>query len=79
MILPSDFLMNIHIQGGAEGGVKLCGKKFRVIRLGLDLMGQAQKDGDSMRLSGHATVYWSVDLWLVEAEGSVGWGMDYRL
>ncbi len=77
--LPSDFQMTLHIQGGAEGGVKLRGRRFRVIRMGLDLLGQGVKNGDSLRVSGNARVYWSVDLWLLEVDGSVNWNMSMDL
>ncbi|MGE5654744.1 MAG: hypothetical protein ACM3ZQ_10880, partial [Bacillota bacterium] len=77
--LPSDFQMTVHIQGGAEGGVKLKGKRFRVIRMGLDLLGQGANNGGGLRVSGHARVYWSVDLWLLEVDGSVDWNMSLDL
>jgi fibronectin type 3 domain-containing protein len=76
-----DFTMTIRIQGGAEGGIKVKSKKYKIISLGLDLLGtlsDANKE-DEWVVNGKASVSYSIDLWLFDISGSVPWDMSYKL
>lgn len=65
-------LLHVFIEGGIEGGVKVSGKRFRVISLMLRADGSLAKS-DSWTLDAQARIHYCVDLWLTDISGSVGW------
>jgi hypothetical protein len=65
-------LLHVFIEGGIEGGVKVSGKRFRVISLMLRADGTLVRS-DSWSLSAQARIHYCVDLWLTDISGSVGW------
>ena len=64
------------LRGGVEGGIKAFGKRYSIIHLMLDARGKLTNGGGDWKLAAHVRIYYSLDLWLDEIEGSVGWNIN---
>ena len=67
--------LHVYLRGGVEGGVKVGGKRFRVISLMLEAEGTLQKT-HNWKLDASARIRYHVDLWLMDIGGSVGWSIS---
>lgn len=68
------FVLDVWLEGGVEGGIKVKGKRYSIIHLMLGANGQIiGQSGQDWQLSANARIYYSLDLWLTDIEGSVNW------
>jgi hypothetical protein len=68
-------ILDVWLHGGAEGGIKAFGRKYAIIHLMIDATGRLTNAGGGWDLQAHVSVYYSLDLWLDEIEGSVDWNI----
>jgi hypothetical protein len=68
-------ILDVWLHGGAEGGIKAFGRKYAIIHLMIDATGRLTNAGGGWDLQAHVRVYYSLDLWLDEIEGSVNWNI----
>jgi hypothetical protein len=68
------FVLDVWLEGGVEGGIKVKGKRYNIIHVMLGANGQIiGQAGQDWQLSANAHIYYSLDLWLTEIDGSVNW------
>jgi hypothetical protein len=74
----SRITLDIYLKGGISGGIRASGKEFNIISFYLDAHGTLASGGgfDSWEIGCSCTVSYSLDLWLVEIEGSVSASFD---
>jgi hypothetical protein len=70
-----NMVLNAFIEGGLEGGIKVAGKKYRIIHLMVGANGTLTKYYSDWTLSANVRIYYSLDLFLLEVSGSVNWHM----
>ena len=76
----SRITLDIYLKGGISGGIRASGKEFNIISFYLDAHGTLASGGgfDSWEIGCSCTVSYSLDLWLVEIEGSVSASLILR-
>lgn len=72
------FVLDTWLSGGVEGGIKVAGKRYNIISLMLSANGQIiGQSGQGWALGATAQIYYSLDLWVKEYEGSVSWHISH--
>jgi len=68
------FVLDVWVEGGVEGGIKVKGKRYNIIHVMMGANGQIiGQMGQDWQLSANARIYYSLDLWITEIDGSVNW------
>ncbi|HAL74504.1 MAG TPA: hypothetical protein DCM45_05350 [Clostridiales bacterium] len=68
------FVLDVWVEGGVEGGIKVKGKRYNIIHVMMGANGQIiGQVGQNWQLSANARIYYSLDLWITEIDGSVNW------
>jgi len=77
----SRITLDIYLKGGINGGIEAFDKRYDIISFYLDAHGTLASGGDfkSWEIGCSCTVGYSLDLWLVEIEGSVNASFDTRI
>ena len=55
-----------YIKGGLEGGIKVAGKRYEIISLHLDAIGELEKKGSDWRLEAKVKVRYHLSLFLFD-------------
>ena len=71
-----ELTLEVWLNGGLDGGISAFGKHYSIIHLQVDAYGKLTNGGGDWHLTGRVNVYYSLDLWLDEIEGSVDWNID---
>jgi hypothetical protein len=61
------------LDGGVEGGISAFGKHYPIIHLMLNAQGDLVNKTGNWNLSANTQIYYCLDLWLDDIEGSVTW------
>ncbi len=77
----SRITLDIYLKGGIEGGIKVGSKRYNIISFYLDAHGTLASGAGfrSWEIGCSCTVGYSLDLWVVEIEGSVSASFDTTL
>ncbi|MDD4327309.1 MAG: hypothetical protein PHU83_03690, partial [Eubacteriales bacterium] len=68
-----DLVIFVFIEGGLEGGIKVAGKKYRIIHMMVGADGTLKRSTGDWSLSANVRVRYHLDLFLTSVSGSVNW------
>ena len=72
------FYFAAYIKGGLEGGIKVGGKRYEIISLHLDALGELEKTQTDWRLEAKVRVRYHLNLFLFDVGGTVTWHMKLK-
>lgn len=75
VVTNESFAGALTIRGEGDGGIIVLGDRYPIIQLALMLQGSVSSP--PFVLAGDAEVYYHLDLFLIEKEGSVDWHIEY--
>ncbi len=77
--IPENYMyFTAWIKGGLEGGIKVGGKRYEIISLHLDAVGELEKRQSDWRLEAKVKVRYHLNLFLFDVGGSVTWHMKLK-
>ncbi len=68
-----DLVIFVFVEGGLEGGIKVAGKKYRIIHMMVGADGTLKRSTGDWSLSANVRVRYHLDLFLTSVSGSVNW------
>jgi hypothetical protein len=68
-----NLILHVYIEGGLEGGIKVAGKKYRIIHLMVGANGTLTRYTGDWNLKAQVKIRYHLDLFLTTVSGSVNW------
>ena len=68
-----NFVLRVFIEGGLEGGIKVKGKKYKIIHMMVGADGTLTRYSGNWNLDANVRVHYHLDLFLFSVGGSVNW------
>ena len=74
-----NLVLHVFIEGGLEGGIKVKGKKLKIIHMMVGADGTLTRYTGNWNLNANVRIHYHLDLFLFEVGGSVNWHVSQDL